>query len=187
MLSNKNEKVEDSKIYGRQIPLSDDAINLAVSSLPDVKCPQFKLTPEVKAIWYQLSGRYGDDKLENNSSNDDGDSLKKALDVAPMMSAFKYILEVMDKLQQQMDWLVPTVEDMNKQTRKTNGKLIRLKEWHDKNEVVIEESLHLVKKHQEVLEKSSFLRDIATKILIAVAGAAGGILTWVELFEHFSK
>lgn len=162
-----NDQVDNKTISVTSKILSDGKLAEQLSEIPELEVPDFKMSPEAELLIMQSSS--------NKASTDDTKNM------------FAYIIKRMDYLCNHAEWTTHVLIDTNKQVRKTNGKVIALKAWNQTygNDVI--ESLDKVEKHDSVLNKTNFLKDVAYKILIGLAGAATGILAWSELFAHFSK
>lgn len=157
MNSGNNLNVSDSRCCS----LSDDKLSEQLSTIPKIEIPKFEVSQSIQLFL--------DDQKDKLSEID------------------KYLLTSIDKLQQTVQFIIPIIKDSNVQARITNGKVIRLTDWKSKHASDLEEAAKLVNKHEEILEKKSFLLDVIRVIANACIGLLGGLVAWFAVAEHIFK
>lgn len=115
-----------------------------------------------------------------------------------------YILTNMDIMRQQLSILMPIVSEINREAKKTNGKIIKLQEWKDEYEHLLPETILSVQDHDKLLKshaekitdmegkvevhhsalvKTSTIGDFIAKAAVFVVAAVTTAAALVEIFK----
>ena len=136
--------------------LSNGNLSEALSDIPEIKMPEYKMSSETKML---IEGTIKPEEREI------------------------YILKKLDEIDQNQKGINPMIYDMNRQVRKTNGKVIVLSAWNQAYGDKLVKSLHTVSKHEELLSKTITVKDVFKYIFACGVSAAAGILVWMEFFQ----
>ena len=105
-------------------------------------------------------------------------------EITPMM---EYIINKLDYLTQDNQYIKRALSDISKQARKTNGKVVIMTSWHQANDKRLSDTMKMAEEHDENYRKWITGRDLVKLFFTMIGSAAIGALAWVELFSHFVK
>lgn len=76
-----------------------------------------------------------------------------------------YILTNMDIMRQQLNIIIPMVSEISRESKKTNGKIIKLQEWKDEYENLLPETIISVNDHEKsIKEHAEKITDMESKV-----------------------
>jgi hypothetical protein len=76
-----------------------------------------------------------------------------------------YLLRTVDVMRQQISMLIHVVSDVYRESKKTNGKVIKLQEWKEEYEDILPDAIIAVNKHERSIEEhKTILNDINEKV-----------------------
>lgn len=76
-----------------------------------------------------------------------------------------YLMRNVDVMRQQIATLIHVVSDVYRESRKTNGKVIKLQEWKEEYEDILPDTVIAVNKHERSIEEHKImLNDIHEKV-----------------------
>lgn len=138
-------------------PLSDTELCEHLSSIPELIQPEF----------------------------DESEELRLLIHTTPNLRTMdKYLLRGIDKLKQQMDFLIPAVVEHNKHVRKNDGQLKQIVIWHEDNNSKIEETIKKVKNHEELLNKRNTIKEFLKIVFGMFLGVLGALTAWFQIIEQ---
>lgn len=154
-----NDSVQsDSDNLREELYETDDQIALKLSSIEELRVPEFDISTEAEAMMAQM-----------------GDISAKD----------RYVLTTLDLIRQKMDWMLPRLKNISREVRKTNGTCIQLKTWRHSVEDGINESISFARKHKAELEKGDILKSFFKNALIFLIGILGGISGTITIASEF--
>ena len=141
---------------------NEDAVAESISTIPELKVPEFKTSDEVEFIIANI---------ESESKNSEPSAVEHAL---------IYLLRKVDIGDHKTNFMLPYLKDMNKHVRKTNGKLIVMQSWRGKVATDLDDTIAYVKRIKETSSKWQWLFQLLRYLLVALCSALGGILAWAQ-------
>lgn len=104
-------------------------------------------------------------------------------EITPMM---EYIINKLDYISQDNQYIKRALSDISKQARKTNGKVVIMTSWHQANDQRLANTMKIAEDHEENYRKFITSRDLVKIFLTTLASLAAGALVWIELFGYFT-
>ena len=132
-----------------------------LSGIPELKFPEPKQSDELKLLL-----------IEHKDES------------TPIM---EYMMNKLDSLTQDNQYIKKALSDISKQARKTNGKVIVMTAWHKAYGQRIVNASRLAESHERDYRKFVTGKDLIRYILTIIGSAAAGILVWIELLSKIFK